>query len=109
MLLITVLNFVLMRLAPGGPAQFAEDPRIGPEYQRAMLEAYGLNEPIYVQYLKWLGNVVRLDFGYSFIDRRPVLVKIVERIPASFELQVGAFLLGLLGIPLGVFAALHRG
>jgi len=109
MLLITVLNFVIMRLAPGGPAQFAEDPRIGPEYRAAMLEAYGLNDPIYVQYGKWLGNVIRLDFGYSFIDRRPVLEKIVERIPASFQLAIGAFLLGLFGIPLGVFAALNRG
>jgi len=109
MLLITILNFVIMRLAPGGPAQFAEDPRIGPEYQAAMLEAYGLNQPIYVQYARWLGNVLRLDFGYSFIDRRPVLDKIVERIPASFQLSVGGFLLGLLGIPLGVVAALHRG
>ena len=65
MLLITVLNFVIMRLAPGGPAQFAEDPRIGPEYRAAMLEAYGLNDPVYVQYVKWLGNVIRLDFGYQ--------------------------------------------
>jgi peptide/nickel transport system permease protein len=109
MLLITVLQFVIMRLAPGGPAQFAEDPRIGPEYRAIMLESYGLNEPIPIQYLKWLGNVARLDFGYSFIDRRPVLEKIVERIPASFQLSIGAFLLGLLGIPLGVVTALNRG
>jgi len=109
MLLITVLNFTIMRLAPGGPAQFAEDPRIGPEYRAIMLESYGLNEPLWVQYGKWLANVARLDFGYSFIDRRPVLEKILERIPASFQLSLGAFLLGTFGIPLGVFAALHRG
>jgi peptide/nickel transport system permease protein len=109
MLLITVLNFVIMRLAPGGPVQFAEDPRIGPEYRAIMLEAYGLNDPLWLQYAKWLRNVARLDFGYSFIDRRPVLEKIVERIPASFQLSIGSFLLGLFGIPLGVFAALTRG
>ncbi|MCC6179723.1 MAG: ABC transporter permease [Chloroflexi bacterium] len=109
MLLITVLNFAIMRLAPGGPVQFADDPRISAEYRQRMLEAYGLTEPLPVQYLKWLGNVLRLDFGYSFVDRRPVLEKIVERIPASFQLSIGAFLLGLLGIPLGVFAALYRG
>ncbi len=109
LLLITVLNFVIMRLAPGGPAQFAEDPRIGPEFRAIMLESYGLNDPLPVQYAKWLGNVARLDFGYSFIDRRPVLEKILERIPASFQLSLGAFLLGLLGIPLGVFAALNHG
>ena len=109
MLLITVLQFTIMRLAPGGPAQFAEDPRISNEYRQIMLESYGLNEPIAVQYGRWLLNVARLDFGYSFIDRRPVLEKILERIPASFQLSLGGFLLGLLGIPLGVFAALNRG
>jgi peptide/nickel transport system permease protein len=109
MLLITVLNFVIMRLAPGGPAQFAEDPRIGAEFQQRMIESYGLNQPMYVQYGRWLWNVIRLDFGYSFIDRRPVLEKIAERIPASFQLSIGAFTLGLFGIPLGVFAALKHG
>jgi len=74
-----------------------------------MRRAYGLDQPLYVQYGKWLWSVARLDFGYSFVDRRPVLDKIVERIPASFQLSIGAFVLGLLGIPLGVFAALRRG
>jgi peptide/nickel transport system permease protein len=109
MLLITVLNFVIMRLAPGGPAQFADDPRISPEFRAAMLESYGLNDPLIVQYGKWLASVARLDFGYSFVDRRPVLEKILERIPASVQLSIGAAVLGLLGIPLGVFAALTRG
>jgi peptide/nickel transport system permease protein len=109
MLLITVLNFVIMRLAPGGPAQFADDPRISPEFRAAMLESYGLNDPLIVQYGKWLASVSRLDFGYSFVDRRPVLEKILERIPASVQLSIGAAVLGLLGIPLGVFAALTRG
>jgi peptide/nickel transport system permease protein len=110
LLLISVLSFALMRLAPGGPAQVvADDPRISPEFRAQILEAYGLNEPLPVQYLRWLGNVVRLDFGYSFVDRRPVIEKIVERIPASFQLSIGAFVIGLLGIPLGVYAALHRG
>jgi peptide/nickel transport system permease protein len=109
MLLITVLNFVIMRLAPGGPAQFADDPRISPEFRAAMLESYGLNDPLIVQYGKWLASVARLDFGYSFVDRRPVLEKILDRIPASVQLSIGAAVLGLLGIPLGVFAALTRG
>jgi peptide/nickel transport system permease protein len=110
LLLISVLSFALMRLAPGGPAQVvADDPRISPEFRAQLLEAYGLNEPLPVQYARWLGNVIRLDFGYSFVDRRPVIEKIVERIPASFQLSIGAFIIGLLGIPLGVYAALHRG
>ena len=109
LLLITVLSFGIMRLAPGGPTQFLDDPRIGPEYRAQVLESFGLNDPLPIQYLKWLGNVVRLDFGYSFIDRRPVIDKIWERIPATFQLSLASFLLGLLGIPLGVYAALRRG
>ena len=110
LLLISVLSFSLMRLAPGGPSQLVtDDPRISPEYRAQLTESFGLNEPLPVQFARWLGNVARLDFGYSFVDRRPVIDKIVERIPASFQLSIGAFLFGLLGIPLGVLAALHRG
>jgi peptide/nickel transport system permease protein len=109
LLLITVLSFAIMRLAPGGPAQFLDDPRIGPEYRERLLESFGLTEPLPIQYLKWLGNVIRLDFGYSFVDRRPVIEKIAERIPASFQLSIASLLLGLLGIPLGVYAAVRRG
>lgn len=109
LLLITVLSFAIMRLAPGGPAQFLDDPRIGPEYRERLLESFGLTEPLPIQYLKWLGNLVRLDFGYSFVDRRPVIEKIAERIPASFQLSIASLFLGLLGIPLGVYAAVRRG
>jgi peptide/nickel transport system permease protein len=109
LLLISILAFSIMRLAPGGPAQFLEDPRIGAEYREALIESFGLRDPVPVQYLKWLRNVLRLDFGYSFIDRRPVIEKIFERVPASFQLSLASFLLGLIGIPLGVFAALQRG
>jgi peptide/nickel transport system permease protein len=109
LLLITVLSFAIMRLAPGGPAQFLDDPRIGPEYRERLLESFGLRDPLPIQYLKWLGNVVRLDFGYSFVDRRPVIEKIAERIPASFQLSIASLVLGLLGIPLGVYAAVRRG
>ena len=109
LLLITVLSFSIMRLAPGGPAQFLDDPRIGPEYREALLDSFGLKDPVPLQYLKWLRNVLRLDFGYSFIDRRPVIEKIAERVPASFQLSLASFILGLLGVPLGIYAAMHRG
>jgi peptide/nickel transport system permease protein len=109
---VTVLSYGIMRIAPGGPSQFLggeDNPRISAEYRRQITEAYGLNEPAPVQYAKWLWNVLHLDFGRSFIDQRPVIDKIAERIPASFQLALASFLLGLLGIPLGVYAATHRG
>jgi peptide/nickel transport system permease protein len=109
---VTIFSFVLMRLAPGGPSQFVggeDNPRISAEYRRQIREAFGLDEPLPVQYGKWLWNVLHLDFGRSYIDQRPVIEKIGERIPASFQLAFASFLLGLLGIPLGIYAATHRG
>jgi peptide/nickel transport system permease protein len=76
---------------------------------RAIEEAYGLKDPIHVQYTKWLWNALHLDFGRSFIDRRPAMEKIIERAPATFRLSMVSFLLGLLGIPLGIYAAMRRG
>lgn len=108
---VTVLAFGVMRAAPGGPSSFMGDdnPRISPEYRRQIRESYGLDQPLPIQYLRWLGSVARLDFGRSFIDQRPVMDKIAERIPASFQLALASYLLGLLGIPLGIYAATRRG
>jgi peptide/nickel transport system permease protein len=109
---VTIISYGVMRIAPGGPSQFIggeDNPRISPEYRRQLAESFGLNDPVPVQYAKWLWNVLHLDFGRSFIDQRPVIDKIAERIPASFQLALASFLLGLLGIPLGVYAAIHRG
>jgi peptide/nickel transport system permease protein len=108
----TMLYYGVMRAAPGGPALFAgvDNPRVSPEYRRQLEAAYGLHDPIPVQYGKWLSNVLRLDFGRSYApDNRPVIEKIAERIPASFQLALASFILGLLGVPLGVYAATHRG
>lgn len=109
---VSLLSFMMMRLAPGGPAQFVgggEDPRVSREFRQRIAEAYGLDQPLPIQYLRWLENVARLDFGRSYIDQRPVIEKIAERIPASFQLALASFLLGLLGIPLGIYAATHHG
>jgi peptide/nickel transport system permease protein len=109
---VTILSYGIMRIAPGGPAQFVgggDNPRISPEYRRQLEEAYGLNDPIPLQYAKWLWSVLHLDFGRSLIDQRPVIEKMGERVPASFQLALASFLLGLLGIPLGVYAATRRG
>jgi peptide/nickel transport system permease protein len=98
-----------MHAAPGGLVNIYANPRISPETVQRLEEQFGLHDPVPVQYLKWLSNVVRLNFGYSFIDQRPVVDKIGERLPATIQLSLAAMLLGLLGIPLGVWAAMHRG
>ncbi|HVL24103.1 MAG TPA: ABC transporter permease [Thermomicrobiales bacterium] len=106
---ITLITFVITRLAPGGPETMLEDPNIRPEYIDQIREEYGLNDPVLVQYGKWAFNIFQLNFGRSFEDNRPVIDKIVERVPATLQLSLAGYLLGLLGIPLGVWAALHRG
>jgi peptide/nickel transport system permease protein len=106
---ISLISFVITRLAPGGPETLIEDPNISQEYFEQVRESYGLNDPIYIQYAKWAGKMFQLDFGRSFEDNRPVIDKIVERIPATLQLSAAGYLIGLLGIPLGILAARHRG
>src|SRR6476646_5241626 len=106
---VTLLSFVLQRIAPGGPAIFSENPRLPASYAREQRHVLGLDEPIPVQYAKWLWQVGHLDFGRSFSDQRPVMDKIVDRIPNTLELTGASLVLGLLGVPLGILAALKRG
>ncbi len=106
---VTVLTFFIQRMAPGGPVMFFENPRMRVADMRAIEESFGLKEPIHVQYGKWVWSVGHLDFGRSFVDGRPVVEKIAERVPATFQLSLASFLLGLLGVPLGIYAAMRRG
>lgn len=106
---ISIVAFAIIHLAPGGPITIFEDPLISPETAYQINESYGLYEPIPVQYIRWLGKVVRGDFGVSFVDSRPVIDKIMERLPATLELSIVARLIGLFGIPLGIYAAGNRG
>jgi peptide/nickel transport system permease protein len=106
---VSVLSYGLMRLAPGGLVAMYANPRINQATIQRLEEQFGLNDPIPVSYVKWLTSAARGNFGISFIDQRPVVDKIAERLPATIELSLAALLLGLLGIPLGVFAAMHRG
>lgn len=106
---ITLITFVITRLAPGGPDTMLEDPNIRPEYIAQIRHDYGLDQPIPVQYVQWVGNLLQLNFGRSFEDNRPVIDKIVERVPATAQLSLTGYLIGLLGIPLGLWAAMNRG
>src|SRR5439155_26636223 len=80
-----------------------------PEVRDEIEASFGLRDPIPVQYGHWLSGIVRLDFGRSFADNRPVIDRIVERWPNSLQLTLAALLIGLLGVPLGAMAALRRG
>ncbi len=106
---ITVISFVVIHLAPGSPTDLETtlNPQVG-EAARQRLEAlYGLDKPLYVQYGDWLWRLLHLDFGNSMSsDARPVLEKIMERLPLTLGINVAALLLTLcIAVPLGVLSA----
>jgi peptide/nickel transport system permease protein len=102
-------TFALTRLTPGGPETALLEQ---PNYDRANLERlrdkFGLNDPMPVAYAKWISSAARLDFGRSYRYLRPPLEVILERVGPTMQLAVMAYLVALIGIPLGVIAALNR-
>jgi peptide/nickel transport system permease protein len=110
---ITFLSFAIIHLAPGEPTDLIQgDPRLEASAQARQLlrEIYGLDQPIHVQYWKWLTRIVRLDFGRSFSpDGRPVLAKIGERLPVTLLLNIVELLIIIaLAIPIGVLSATRQ-
>lgn len=106
---ISAIVFFIMRLAPGGPGAFTEDPRLGKVYQEQQRQEFGLDQPLPVQYGKWLFQALRGNFGRSYSDKRPVMDIIADRAPRTLLLSGLSLFFGLFGIVLGVFAALKRG
>jgi peptide/nickel transport system permease protein len=111
LLLISVLVFGLLQAVPGGPlAAYLENPNVRPQDIARLRIAMGLDAPVGVQYLRWLGAFVRGDWGYSYADGRPVLDRVLERIPATLELVGASSVLALLlALPVGIVAAVRRG
>lgn len=109
MLGITILSFAIIKAAPGGPTSLLMNPNTKPEDRVKFEEKYGLNEPIYVQYGKWLGNMVKGDFGTSLIRRGvPVSEMILNRLPNTLLLMVASTILAfLIAVPLGIFSAMR--
>jgi len=116
---ITLITFMVIKLAPGDPAAMklrlsANQATMGEKVTKEIVEQtrklYGLDKPVYTQYLIWLKRVVTFDFGTSFKDHRPVLEKIAERLPITIELNViSIFLVYLIAIPIGVLSAVKQG
>lgn len=102
--------FALINLAPGDAASLLLPEDSTPEQVAAIRAAWGLDQPILVQYWHFLVKTVHLDFGYSFRYQAAVGGLIADRLPATLELAVVSLALAVLvGVPLGMFAALHKG
>lgn len=109
---ITLISFMVIHLAPGEPTdlQTQLNPESSAELRERLRAQYDLDKPLLVQYGKWLGRLVQLDFGESFTqDRRPVAKKIAERLPVTILINVLSIgLILLVSIPLGVISAVRR-
>jgi peptide/nickel transport system permease protein len=120
---ITLIGFLIMRLAPGDPAELRAAGGLGAAggagvslvKRGAVDEAlaqwraqYGLDRPLHIQYVVWLRNLFTLNFGESFKDNQPVWNKILERLPVTVKLNVFSILLVyIVAIPLGIYSATH--
>ncbi len=117
MLGITIMVFTISRVAPGDPfsLQMGPDSQLNSEKMANVREAqrkyHGLDKPILVQYITWLGKVVRFDFGESIKHNRPVSDLIKERLPITLALNLIAFvIIYCISIPLGILSAVyHKG
>ena len=104
-LLITLLVFLLIHAAPGDPADLLLSDQATPQDIAEARHRWGLDQPLYVQYSRFLINVLKGDFGMSFRYSDPVITVIGERLPATIELAVVSLLIAIaLGLPLGVWA-----
>jgi peptide/nickel transport system permease protein len=107
---VSILIFAWIRLLPGDPASALLGERATPELVQQYKELYGLDEPIPVQYLKFLDQLLSGDLGTSSISRLPVTEEISNRFPATVELALAAMIFATgLGIPLGFLAAKRYG
>jgi peptide/nickel transport system permease protein len=113
LLAISILSFLVMHLAPGDPTAMYTDPTKpfanSPEQLELVRHQLGLDQPLHVQYLKWLGNTVQGNWGYSFINRQPVLQNIQDRLPNTVLLAGVSMLVALLlSLPIGILSALRK-
>ncbi len=111
LVIISILQFALIFSIPGGPLRaYLLDPTVSLEDVQRLERQMGFDQPLPLQYLTWLGNVLRGDLGRSYFTHEPVINTIADRLPATLELGIAATLVSyLVGIPLGVYAGLHRG
>ena len=105
---VSIAVFSIIHLVPGDPVRLALGTRFNQETYDALVARAGLDDPIVVQYVNWLGNALTGDLGVSFRSGRPVTELIGERLPATMSLAFGAIVVALLiALPLGLISALR--
>jgi len=108
---ITLITFALAHVTPGGPTalQSNMNAKVSADSVAKLRALYDLDKPLHIQYLKWLKRMAKLDFGESFNDNRPVLDKIMEKIPNTLLLTgLSLFLILIIALPIGVYSAVKQ-
>jgi len=109
MLAVLTLVFFVVRVIPGDPATAALGDYASQEAVDAMRERMGLNDPLYVQYFRFLGDLLRGDLGESMITGKPISEIVMQALPYTLELTLSSVLIGaFLGVPIGIFTAMKR-
>jgi peptide/nickel transport system permease protein len=108
---ISLILFTIVHLAPGGPLLvYADNPSVSPEALEQIARAYGLDQPVWLQYFLWLKSMLVGDWGYSIRTGRPVLSEIVLRLGPTVQLGGLSLLISLLiALPVGIISASRRG
>jgi peptide/nickel transport system permease protein len=117
---ITLITFAISHLAPGDPTELKvgvsnenmkadEKSQMNQQAKQYYKQKWGLDKPIYIQYFIWLSNMATGDFGNSFVDNRPVMSKIMERIPITASIDFVIVVLAyLIAIPIGIYSAARQ-
>jgi len=109
LLLLSIIVFVIAQLTPGSPVDLIAGPTATQEVRDRIAAELGLDQPLPVQYFKWLSRVMRGDLGRSIVSGRPVWSLIRQALPVTVELGLAAWLLAyVVAIPIGVIAAVRR-
>src|SRR6266568_1339638 len=110
-LALSILIFGLIRLVPGDAITMwmGQEGSMRPEVQQTLRRMFGLADPAYVQYFRWLGDLLQGDLGFSFRSRQPVTALIAQAVPITIQLAVMATLLSsVVAVPLGILSAVKR-
>ena len=107
---VLVLNFLLFRMMPGDAVSTIIDPSFSPEAKENLRAIYGLDRPLWEQFVIYIRQMLTFSFGLSFLSRKPVWDELVSRLPVTLTLTVSSMALSsALGVWLGIKAALNRG
>lgn len=110
LLIVSIVVFLIIHLIPGDPAKIMAGTNATEEQVAALRQQYGLDQPLWVQYFIWLGNVLTGNLGNSLLNGFPINELLKQRIPATIELAIASAIVGaLIALPLGIISALRPG